>query len=88
MNRVISYRVCQLVNTAILILTLTVLAVAQKNQIIQEKQSAGHHITGTVTMKPDNQPVAKAMIELTAIGNKPAGVKPFTNQIFTDEQGV
>jgi hypothetical protein len=87
MNRIIISKTFQLLYAVILILTVSTFVNA-KPHIIQKELTAGHHITGTVTMKTDNQPVAKAIIRLTEIGNKPAGVKPFTNQTFTNEQGI
>jgi hypothetical protein len=97
MNRIISYKAYRLLYAVIITLTVSFLAIAQtqrkiiesqSQQIIQEKPSAGHHIAGTVIIKPDNQPVAKAIIQLTEIGNKLAGIKPFTSKTFTDEQGI
>lgn len=47
----------------------------------------GHRVSGTVTMKPDEQAVVKAKVEIRNISVKPAGAVPFQDCIYTDSQG-
>lgn len=56
-------------------------------QINKENSAAGHRISGMVTMKTDNQPVAKTKIEIRGTNNLTAGAPLFTSKTFTDEQG-
>lgn len=50
-------------------------------------ERTGHRVSGTVTMKPDEQAVAKAKVEIRNISVKPVGAVPFQDCIYTDSQG-
>jgi hypothetical protein len=94
MNRIISSKMDRLLYTVILTLVVSVLAIAQTQEIvvdgqpqINQKNPAAYRISGTVTMKPDNQPVADTRIEVRGINKPAAGAQLFTSKTFTDEQG-
>ncbi len=55
-----------------------------KNALIER---TGHRVSGTVTMKPDEQAVVKAKVEIRNISVKPAGTVAFQDCIYTDSQG-
>ncbi len=95
MNRIISSKTYRLLHAVILTLTVSMLAIAQTQERVVDRQpqiyhktpAAGHRISGIVTMNPDSQPVAKAKIEIRGINRPAAGTQLFMSQTFTDEQG-
>lgn len=50
-------------------------------------ESDGHRLSGTVKMKSDGQPVAKAVVEVMRINFKAAGGSPYQNCTLSDDQG-
>jgi hypothetical protein len=78
---------------AIMTLILSVFSIAQRlekltpeQQASKLKPSATHRLSGTVTMRPDNHPVAKAGISIIRFRGT-TGERPFTERTMTDEQG-
>jgi hypothetical protein len=79
----------------IMTLILPIFSIAQTpERVVDEQQpinqktvQANHRISGTVTMKVDNQPVAKANIELRGIRRPATGTQVFWIHAVTDEQG-
>lgn len=78
----------------IIILVVSLLSNAQTPERItgaesasnQKPIAAGHRLSGTVTMLPDNKPVAKAGISIMSLPPA-AGMKPLSLRTITDEQG-
>jgi len=95
MNAIISSKMYRLLYAVILTLAASFPAISQTEekfangqpQINQKNPVAEHRISGTVTMKPDNQPVAKTKIEIRNINKPVAGAQLFMSKTFTDEQG-
>lgn len=95
MNGIISSKMYRLLYAIVLTLTASMPAIAQtgekvangQSQINQKNLAAEHRISGTVIMKPDNQPVAKTKIEIRGINKPVAGTQLFMSRTFTDEQG-
>jgi hypothetical protein len=93
MYRKINWKMYRVLCVVIMTLVISEFSIAQTPERIvgvesassQKPTVAGHRLSGTVTMLPDNKPV-KASIN---ISSRPpaAGVKPFTLRTITDEQG-
>lgn len=93
MYRKTDWKMYRAMCVVILTLILPVFSIAQKlERLTREQQAArqkasaaGHRLSGTVTMRPDNHPVAKA--EISIIGLPAAGGRPFSKMTSTDDQG-
>lgn len=93
MYRKINRKMYRALCAAIMTLILSVFSIAQRlerltpeQQANKLKPSATHRLSGTVTMRPDNHPVAKAGISVIRFRGT-TGERPFTERTFTDEQG-
>jgi hypothetical protein len=92
MDRKINWKMYRALCVVIMTLILPVFSIAQRlerltseQQAEKQKTSAGHRLSGTVTMRPDNLPVAKAGISI--MSRPTAGGRAFTKRAITDEQG-
>lgn len=93
MFRKTSWKTYQLLCAVIVTLAVSVFSMAQRLERNKDGQqatkqkiaAAGHRLSGTVTMRLDNHPVAKAGISV--ISRPTAGGRPFTKMTVTDEQG-
>lgn len=96
MSGIISFKTYRLSYAVILILTACLFASGQTPdkrienglpESNQKKAASGHRISGTVTMKTSNQPVAKANIIVRGTNKPLRDPQLFARQLLTDEQG-
>ncbi len=95
MSREISYKMYRALYIVSLTLAVSLPVISQTQEkvvndqarINKENSAAEHRISGTVTMKTDNQPVVKTKIEMRGTNNLAGGALLFVSKTFTDEQG-
>ncbi len=94
MYRKINWKMYRALCVVIMTLILPVFSIAQRLEKLapeqqaskQKPSAAGHRLSGTVTMRPDNHPVAKAGVSIRSRATT-AGGRPFSKRTITDEQG-